>query len=120
MICGFSKSDTEIPTDRLLLHYPYARIEVEGETWCRVDERFPDHPEAGLRVLVFVYPHRYDDQGDHFILTPETSEIFFEVPGDKLSVPESFQDPRFDPDQPLSYEESVTETRRAVDRASDS
>lgn len=112
--------ETEFPSDRLLLHYPYARIEVDGGTWCRVDRRFPDHPESGLRVLVFVFPHRYDDQGDHRILLPEDGEIFFEVQGDKTSVPDSFDDPRFDPARSLDYEGLVEQTRLALQAAEDS
>ena len=76
-----------LPSARLFLVYPFARIPVAGRTICGVGERFPAHPEPGSEILVFSYPHQsWTARGDLY-LRPTDSELFFSDADGALSIP---------------------------------
>jgi hypothetical protein len=86
---------------RVYFYFPIARIQAEGVVLCHQGKRFPDQPQAGRQVLLFVrstetgsprilYPQ---DTGSPLILSPQDEEIFFEREDDTISLPDHYGEP---------------------------
>jgi len=74
--------------ESLLVAYPAAKVDVAGACIEAKSPRHPEHPEVGMRMLVFT-PTRNAISRDS-ILTPEDEEVFFELPNGTTSLPTHF------------------------------
>jgi hypothetical protein len=75
---------------RVYFYFPIARIQAEGAVLCHHGKRFPDQPQAGRQVLLFV---RGTETGSPLILSPQDEEIFFEREDGTLSLPDHYGEP---------------------------